>query len=122
LQIGSLNSTLSERFFSRCCIGFSIRAAKSAAEVWRRKYAIPGVEQLQLHHLYRAMAWLGWPLPDEQQAGATPFSPRTTKDLIEERLFSRHRDLFSTLDLVFFFRDLDLLRGRRWRDHRAIWQ
>ena len=37
-----------------------------AAEVWRRKYAIEGVEQLQLHHLYRTMAWLGEPLPEDQ--------------------------------------------------------
>jgi hypothetical protein len=73
-----------------------------AAEVWRRRYAIRGVEKLQLHHLYRAMAWLGEPLPADQQAGATPFAPRLVKDLVEERLFQRTRDLFSGLDLVFF--------------------
>ena len=73
-----------------------------AAEVWRRKYAIEGVEQLQLHHLYRTMAWLGEPLPEDQQAGATPFAPRSVKDLIEEALFPQTRDLFSGLDLVFF--------------------
>ena len=48
------------------------------------------------------MAWLGEKLPIEKQYGATPFSPRCTKDLIEEELFARRRDLFSTLDLVFF--------------------
>ena len=73
-----------------------------AAEVWRERYAIAGVESLQLHHLYRAMAWLGEPLPNDQQAGATPFAPRTVKDLIEEALFEQRRDLFSELDLVFF--------------------
>jgi hypothetical protein len=73
-----------------------------AAEVWRRRYAIEGVEKLQLHHLYRAMAWLGEPLPEDQQAGATPFAPRSVKDLIEEALFRQTRDLFSGLDLVFF--------------------
>lgn len=73
-----------------------------AAEVWRRKYAIGGVEKLQLHHLYRAMAWLGEPLPEDQQAGATPFAPRAVKDQIEEALFQQTRDLFSGLDLVFF--------------------
>jgi len=73
-----------------------------AAEVWREKYAIQGVEPLQLHHLYRAMAWLGEPLSQDQQAGVTPFAPRTTKDLVEEALFQRTRDLFSGLDLVFF--------------------
>jgi IS4 transposase len=73
-----------------------------AAEVWRQQYAIEGVEELQLHHLYRAMAWLGEPLPEGQQAHATPFAPRSVKDLIEESLFERTRDLFSGLDLVFF--------------------
>ncbi len=73
-----------------------------AAEVWRREYAIGGVEKLQLHHLYRAMAWLGEPLPEDQQAGATPFAPRAVKDQIEEALFQQTRDLFSGLDLVFF--------------------
>jgi len=73
-----------------------------AAEVWRRKYTIEGVEKLQLHHLYRAMAWLGESLPEDQQAGATAFAPRSVKDLIEEALFQQRRDLFSGLDLVFF--------------------
>jgi transposase len=36
------------------------------------------------------------------QAGATPFTPRCTKDLIEEGLFARYRHLFTSLDLVFF--------------------
>lgn len=73
-----------------------------AAERWRHDYAIPGTDDLELHQLYRAMAWLGEPLPPAQQTGATPFAPRTTKDLIEEGLFARRRDLFSSLDLVFF--------------------
>ena len=73
-----------------------------AAERWRHDYAIPGTDDLELHQLYRAMAWLGEPLPKAQQPGATPFAPRTTKDLIEEALFARRRDLFSSLDLVFF--------------------
>jgi transposase len=73
-----------------------------AAEVWRSDYRIKGVEKLELQHLYRAMGWLGEPLPKDQQAGATPFAPRCTKDRIEELLFARRRDLFSGLDLVFF--------------------
>src|ERR1035437_709524 len=48
------------------------------------------------------MAWLGEVLPKDQQDGATPFAPRTNKDLIEEELFARRRDLFSDLDIVFF--------------------
>jgi hypothetical protein len=73
-----------------------------AADRWKQDDAIAGTEDLSLHHLYRAMAWLGEPLPKAQQTHATPFAPRTTKDLIEEALFAHRRDLFSTLDLVFF--------------------
>ena len=50
-----------------------------AAEQWRHNYVIDGVDGLQLHHLYRAMAWLGEPLDDEHQAGATPQAPRCVK-------------------------------------------
>jgi transposase len=73
-----------------------------AAEKWKDDYAIEGVADLDLHHLYRAMAWLGEVLPKAQQDRATPFAPRTNKDLIEEALFARRRDLFSDLDIVFF--------------------
>jgi len=73
-----------------------------AAEKWRHSYAIAGGDSLSLHHLYRAMAWLGEPLPETPQEGATPLVVRTTKDWIEEALFARRRDLFSHLDLVFF--------------------
>jgi len=67
---------------------------------WRRAYEIDGVEGLELHHAYRAMAWLGEPLAEETPAGA--LAPRCTKDRIEEALFARDRDLFSSLQLVFF--------------------
>jgi len=73
-----------------------------AAERWREDYRIEGVEELELQHLYRAMAWLGEELPTGQQAWATPFSPRCIKDLIEEALFAGRRDLFSDLSLAFF--------------------
>jgi len=39
---------------------------------------------------------------DEDQRNATPFSPRCTKDRIEEGIFRERRDLFTGLDLVFF--------------------
>jgi hypothetical protein len=68
---------------------------------WVGDYGIRGADKLDLHHLYRAMAWLGEELPDAQQAGRT-LSPRCVKDVIEEELFFRSRDLFSALDLVFF--------------------
>jgi transposase len=67
---------------------------------WRRDYVIEGVEELSLHHLYRAMAFLGEEIED--QRGATPFSPRCIKELIEEGIFLERRDLFTGLDLVFF--------------------
>ena len=73
-----------------------------AAEEWHRGYALAGTEKLELQHFYRAMGWLGEPLPMDQQAGATPFALRCAKDLIEEALFARRRNLFSSLDLVFF--------------------
>lgn len=68
--------------------------------MWRRDYAIGGVDSIALHHCYRAMAFLGEVLSD--QADATPFSPRCMKDLVEEKLFGQHRHLFTGLDLVFF--------------------
>ncbi len=79
-----------------------VSGSDRAAEVWCRGYKIDGIDDLELHHLYRAMAWLGEELPPDQQSGATPFAPRCTKDLIEERLFAERSDLFSNLSMVFF--------------------
>lgn len=50
-----------------------------------RDVDVPGSEALDLHHLYRAMAWLG-----------------ENRETIEEDLFHAHRDLFTDLELVFF--------------------
>ena len=68
-----------------------------AAEVWKENYRIPGAEGLCLHQLYRTMGWLG-----EEIGQGLMGSPRCTKDLIEEELFERGRDLFSEVGLVFF--------------------
>jgi transposase len=46
------------------------------------------------------MAFLGE--DTEDQKDRTPFSPRCTKDVIEEDLFQARQDLFSGLDCVFF--------------------
>jgi hypothetical protein len=73
-----------------------------AADKWKQDYQVEGCDALQLHHLYRAMAWLGEELPHDQQAGKTPFAPRCTKDRIEEGIFDHRRDLFTDLQLVFF--------------------
>jgi hypothetical protein len=78
-----------------------VSGSDRACEKWMADYDIPGVDGLALHHLYRAMAWLGEELDADQQAGATGIAPRTIKDLIEERLFARRRDLFSELSVVF---------------------
>ena len=69
-------------------------------ERWRRDYLIVGTEDLDLHHLYRAMTFLGEELKDQKDA--TPFAPRCNKELIEEMVFYDQRDLFSELELVFF--------------------
>jgi transposase len=71
-----------------------------AAERWRADYLIPGSEALDLHHLYRAMAFLGDGI--ESKGQKTLGTPRCLKDLIEEELFERRRDLFTEVDLVFF--------------------
>lgn len=69
-------------------------------EKWKRDYLIPGTQELELHHLYRAMSFLGEVLPEHKQTEG--LAPRRNKDLIEEMLFFHNRDLFSKLDLVFF--------------------
>jgi hypothetical protein len=76
-----------------------VSGSDRAAEKWRADYRIDGTEGLQLHHLYRIMTWLGEPLVD--QSGASELAPRCRKDLVEEELFARRRDLFAELSLVF---------------------
>jgi transposase len=114
-QVCSIDTVLTALLEGRC-FEFSVERAifltvlhrlfapgsDRAAEKWKDDYAIAGVGGLDLHQLYRAMAWLGEALPKDQQDGATPFAPRTNKDRIEEELFARRRDLFSDLDIVFF--------------------
>ncbi len=56
-----------------------------AAERWRRDVRVPGTEDLQLHHLYRAMRFVG-----------------EEKDLLEDGLFASRRDLFTEVSLAFF--------------------
>jgi Transposase DDE domain len=73
-----------------------------AADRWKHDYLLDGAAELGLHHLYRAMAWLGEQLPDDEQRGSTRLVPLCTKDRIEEGLFGRRRDLFTQLQVVFF--------------------
>ena len=109
LGIGAIVSSLaSSRKF-----GFSIERAlfltvlhrlfvsgsDRGCERWHRDYRIEGCDDVALHQLYRAMAFLGEEV--DNQSDRTPFAPRCTKDLIEEQMFDRRRDLFTNLDLVF---------------------
>lgn len=50
-----------------------------------RDFSVSGEGSLSLHHLYRAMSWLG-----------------DNRERIEDELFFRNRDLFSSLSVVFF--------------------
>lgn len=76
---------------------------RSAILQWRDGQRVRGAEEFDLHHMYRAMGALGDELPSgDRQAGATPFTPRRTKDEVEEALFDFRRDLFTKVDLVFF--------------------
>ena len=76
-----------------------VSGSDRSALQWRRDQAIDGTEGFELQHLYRAMGWLGEALGESEPDAP---SPRRTKDLIEEALFARRRDLFTDLDLVFF--------------------
>ena len=76
-----------------------VSGSDRSALQWRRDQAIDGCTGLELQHLYRAMGWLGEALGEREPDAP---SPRRVKDLIEEELFARRRDLFSALDLVFF--------------------
>ena len=76
-----------------------VSGSDRGCERWLEAYRIDGAEGLELHHLYRAMTWLGEALKD--QSGATR-SARRTKDLIEEQLFERRRSLFTDLSVVLF--------------------
>jgi len=71
-----------------------------ACAKWKQDYVLQGVERLELHHLYRAMAWLGEELPEADQVDRTLVA-RCIKDRVEERLFARRRSLFSDLSVVF---------------------
>ena len=77
-----------------------VSGSDRSCEKWHRDYKIKGVEGLSLHHLYRAMTFLGE--QTEDHTDAISFSPRCTKDRIEEGIFLERRDLFTVLDLVFF--------------------
>ena len=65
---------------------------------WMQDYDIPGAAGLDLHHFYRAMAWLG---EEMEEKADDALARRCVKDAIEERLFEKRRDLFCDLSAVF---------------------
>jgi transposase len=77
-----------------------VSGSDRSCDKWRRDQRINGIESLSLHHLYRAMAFLGEETEDQQDR--TPFTPRCIKDIIEEDLFHANSDLFTGVDLFFF--------------------
>ena len=108
LGIGSIVSSLVlERKF-----GFSVERAlfltvlhrlfvsgsDRGCERWRRDYRIDEAEDIALHQLYRAMAFLGEEISDQKDR---THAPRCTKDIIEEQMFDRRKNLFTDLDFVF---------------------
>jgi transposase len=65
---------------------------------WMEDYDIAGSDGLDLHHFYRAMAWLGEEMEEKSEDA---LAPRCVKDVIEEKLFDKRRDLFCDLSAVF---------------------
>lgn len=79
-----------------------VSGSDRAADVWCRRQRVGDIDDLHLQHFYRAMGWLGEPLPDDQQPKEPgPLGPRLRMHQIEEALFQRRRDLFSGLRLLF---------------------
>lgn len=77
-----------------------VSGSDRSCDKWKRDYVIRGTEGIELHHLYRAMSFLGEPIGDQEDT--QPFSQRCMKDQIEEYLFKINKDIFSDLELVFF--------------------
>jgi len=76
-----------------------VSGSDRACDKWHRDYRIEGIDDMSLHHLYRAMFFLGEEITDQKER--TPFSPRCIKDALEEDLFQVTRNLFTGLDLFF---------------------
>ena len=95
----SFGFSLERAVFASVLHRLVVSGSDRACNAWLERYSIEGAGALDLHQLYRAMAWLGEELDD--QSGATR-APRRTKDLIEEALFDRRRSLFSNLSVVLF--------------------
>jgi hypothetical protein len=66
------------------------------ASRWREALRIPGVENLTLDQVYKAMRWLG-----EDIAGSGPGAEgRHTTDVIEEQLYRHRQELFGEVSVA----------------------
>ena len=80
--------------------GFLPAAAIGAENVGEKTISFRGPKRpINLHHLYRAMAFLSQEV--EPRGQKTLGTSRCLKDLIEEELFERRRDLLSRLRLQY---------------------
>lgn len=62
------------------------------ASAWRHTFRVPGAEDLDLDHAYKAMAWLG----EVDAAG------RSTAETIEEALYRQRQPLLGEISVAFF--------------------
>ncbi len=93
-----------ERAVFACVLHRLIESGSDRQSVRRlRDLRAPAAGALAPQHLSRAIRWLGEPLAGEQEPESDgPFGPRCRSDRIEEALFDRRRDLFTSLDMAFF--------------------
>ncbi len=92
-----------------------------AAQQWRQEYHLPGTQSLGLHHLYRAMAWLGEELPAGEQAGDAVCAALTRRISSKSALRPTARSVL-LVGSGLLRHDLDLLRGGGGRDAGAARQ
>ena len=93
---------LERAVFSPYCNRLFMSGSDRAADRWREWITpLPASRNLDLHHLYRAMACWARSCRRRSKTAARRFRHAAWKDMVEERLFAHRRDLFTRLDLVF---------------------
>ena len=78
-----------------------VSGSDRACEHWRDDYRVDGIDDLDLHHLYRAMSWLGEQLPRERAGRHARSSRAASRISSRSGLFASRHDLFSELSVVF---------------------
>ena len=86
-----------------------------AADRWREDYRIEGADRLDLHHLYRAMAWLGEELGEERAGRRHAVRAALSEGRSRGGPVRRRRDLFTTLDWCSWTRRASISRARAAR-------